>query len=101
MCTFALDSDDTDNESGFLIKPRPMPYAKGHPFEMLRNYEVADHFYPIGDVEQIEPLQLELEPDPHADDEPPQAVPAQVALREATPSTARACRPSNPTSTTR
>jgi hypothetical protein len=60
MCTFALDSDDTGNESGFLIKPRPMPYAMGQPFEMLRNYEVADHFYPVGDVEQIEPLQLEL-----------------------------------------
>lgn len=60
MCTFSLDSDDTGNESGFLIKPRPMPYAQGQPFEMLRNYEVADHFYPIGDVEQIEPLQLEL-----------------------------------------
>jgi len=60
MCTFALDSDDASGESGFLIKPRPMPYAKGQPFEMLRNYEVADHFYPIGDVEQIEPLQLEL-----------------------------------------
>ena len=37
-----------------------MPYANGQPFEMVRNYEVADHFYPIGDVEQIEPLQLEL-----------------------------------------
>ena len=60
MCTFALDSDDVSGDSGFLIKPRPMPYATGHPFEMLRNYEVADHFYPCGDVEQIEPLQLEL-----------------------------------------
>ena len=27
---------------------------------MLRNYEVPDHFYPIGDVAQIESLQLEL-----------------------------------------
>ena len=27
---------------------------------MLRNYEVPDHFYPIGEVEQIESLQLEL-----------------------------------------
>jgi hypothetical protein len=60
MCVFALDSDDTANESGFLIKPRAMPYGTGQPFEMLRNYEVSDHFYPIGDVEQIEPLQLEL-----------------------------------------
>ena len=60
VCTFALDSDDAGNESGFLIKPHPMPYAMGHPFEMLRNYEVSDHFYPIGDVCQIESLQLEL-----------------------------------------
>jgi hypothetical protein len=60
VCTFALDADDTDNESGFLIKPRPMPYSMGHPFEMLRNFEVSDHFYPIGDVAQIESLQLEL-----------------------------------------
>jgi hypothetical protein len=37
-----------------------MPYAMGQPFEMLRNYEVADYFYPIGDVQQIESLQIEL-----------------------------------------
>jgi hypothetical protein len=45
---------------GFLIKPVEIPYATGHPFVMLRNYEVPDHFYPIGDVAQIESLQLEL-----------------------------------------
>lgn len=60
ICTFALDADDTDVESGFLIKPQRMPYAMGHPFEMLRNYEISDHFYPLGDVCQIESLQLEL-----------------------------------------
>ena len=60
VCTFALDADDADNESGFLIKPKAMPYAMGHPFEMLRNFEVSDHFYPLGDVAQIESLQLEL-----------------------------------------
>jgi hypothetical protein len=60
VCTFCLDSDTTGNESGFLIKPKPMPYAMGHPFEMLRNYEISDHFYPMGDVSQIESLQLEL-----------------------------------------
>ena len=61
VCTFALDADDAGGtDSSFLIKPRQMPYANGHPFEMLRNYEIADHFYPCGDVEQIEPLQLEL-----------------------------------------
>jgi hypothetical protein len=60
VATFCLDSDTTGDESGFLIKPKPMPYAMGHPFEMLRNYEVSDHFYPLGDVCQIESLQLEL-----------------------------------------
>src|SRR5262252_1507749 len=60
VATFCLDSDTTGDESGFLIKPRPMPYALGQPFVMLRNYEVADHFYPMGDVCQLESLQLEL-----------------------------------------
>lgn len=44
----------------FLIKPQKMPYAFGHPFVMLRNYDVPDQFYPVGDVEAIEPLQREL-----------------------------------------
>ena len=44
----------------FLIKPQKMPYAFGHPFVMLRNYDVPDQFYPIGDLEAIEPLQREL-----------------------------------------
>jgi hypothetical protein len=61
VSTFSLDADSAGNEeSGFLIKPKPMPYAMGHPFEMLRGFEVADHFYPMGDVAQIESLQLEL-----------------------------------------
>lgn len=61
VSTFALDGqDDQDSSNLFLIKPQPMPYAMGHPFVMLRNYEVADCFYPIGDVAQIESLQLEL-----------------------------------------
>ena len=60
VCTFCLDSDTAGDESGFLIKPKQMPYANGHPFEMLRNYEISDHFYPMGDVCQIESLQLEL-----------------------------------------
>lgn len=59
VCTFALDSDGA-GEANFLIKPAEMPYAKGHPFEMIRNFEVADNFYPMGDVQQIESLQLEL-----------------------------------------
>lgn len=44
----------------FLIAPRPMPYSFGHPFVMIRNYDVPDEFYPIGDLEAIEPLQREL-----------------------------------------
>jgi hypothetical protein len=60
VSTFSLDSDTQEQESGFLIKPAKMPYAMGHPFEMLRNYEIPDHFYPIGDVSQIESPQLEL-----------------------------------------
>ena len=45
---------------GFLIKPTKIPYAFGHPFVMVRNFDVPDAFYPIGDLEQIEPLQREL-----------------------------------------
>ena len=44
----------------FLVKPTLMPYAFGHPFVMIRNYDVPDYFYPIGDLEAIEPLQREL-----------------------------------------
>jgi hypothetical protein len=49
-----------ESEEGFLIDPQPMPYPFGHPFVMLRNYEVPDQFYPMGDLEQIEQLQYEL-----------------------------------------
>ena len=63
VSTFALDSTANSggtDPSGFLIKPKKMPYADGQPFVMLRNFEVPDHFYPIGDIEQIESLQMEL-----------------------------------------
>ena len=60
VATFALDGAGEDTGDLFLIKPKPMPYAMGHPFVMLRNYEVSDTFYPIGDIAQIESLQLEL-----------------------------------------
>ncbi len=62
VCTFAMDGtgDNSEGDSGFLIKPGEIPYAQGQPFTMLRNYEVPDHFYPMGDVQQIESLQLEL-----------------------------------------
>ena len=50
------------NQTGndFLLDPTPMPYAFGHPYVMLRNYDVPDTFYPIGDLSQIESLQEEL-----------------------------------------
>jgi len=54
MCTFAAGAAE------YLIRPRKMPYAFGHPFEMIRNYEVPDHFYPMGDLEMIAPLVKEL-----------------------------------------
>lgn len=48
------------NEGMFLIKPKRIPYPFGHPFVMLRDYEVTDHFYPMGELEAIEVLQHEL-----------------------------------------
>lgn len=49
-----------DGAEGFLVNPTKMPYAFGHPFVMLRNYDVPEHFYPMGELEAIEPLQYEL-----------------------------------------
>ena len=60
VSTFSMSNGDEGKSDGFLIKPKKMPYASGQPFIMLRNFEVPDHFYPIGDIEQIESLQLEL-----------------------------------------
>jgi hypothetical protein len=54
MCVFAEGADK------FLVKPMRMPYSFGQPFVMIRNYDVPDSFYPIGDLEQIEPMQQEL-----------------------------------------
>lgn len=45
---------------GFLVDPQPQPYAFGHPFIMLRNYEVPETFYPMGELEAVEDLQQEL-----------------------------------------
>lgn len=50
----------SEGGDSFLIKPQKMPYSFGQPFVMIRNYEVPDFFYPIGDLEAIEPLQREL-----------------------------------------
>jgi len=54
MCVFAESGDK------FLIKPTKMPYVFGHPFYMLRNYDIPNFFYPMGELEAIEPLQHEL-----------------------------------------
>lgn len=54
MCVFAEGSDD------YLIDPQEMPYAFGHPYEFISNYDVPDEFYPIGDLEMIEAPQQEL-----------------------------------------
>lgn len=59
VSTFARDVG-TEEKAGFLRKPEPIPFAFGHPFVMMRNYEIPDHFYTMGDVQQIESLQLEL-----------------------------------------
>ncbi len=55
MCVFSSSGGDK-----FLIKPIKMPYVFGHPFFMLRNYEIPGFFYPMGELEAIEPLQYEL-----------------------------------------
>jgi len=49
-----------DGGDAFLINPVKMPYAFGHPFVMMRNYDIPEHFYPMGELEAIEPLQYEL-----------------------------------------
>ena len=54
MSVFCEGSDQ------FLVKPMAMPYSFGQPFVMLRNYDIPDCFYPMGDLESIEPLQKEL-----------------------------------------
>lgn len=54
VCTFSDGCED------FLLKPASIPYAFGHPFVFIANYEVPDKFYPLGDVEVILPLQMEL-----------------------------------------
>lgn len=55
--TLAVCAETGDD---FLIDPTPIPYAFGHPFQMFRNYDVPDQFYPMGELEAIEPLQDEL-----------------------------------------
>jgi hypothetical protein len=49
-----------DGSDKFLINPTEIPFKFGHPFVMLRNYEIPEYFYPMGELEAIEPLQQEL-----------------------------------------
>ena len=61
MCTFAAHQEmDEGQQRQFLISPKKIPYAFGHPFSMVRDYEIPDFFYPMGELEQIESLQHEL-----------------------------------------
>lgn len=55
--TMSIFADGSDK---FLVSPTKIPFAFGHPFVMLRNYEVPEHFYPMGELEAIEGLQHEL-----------------------------------------
>lgn len=55
MCVFADEGGDE-----FLVDPTPQPYKFGHPFIMLRNYDVPEQFYPMGELEALEPIQHEL-----------------------------------------
>lgn len=54
MCVFAEGTD------AWLLKPTKSPYPNVHPFTYIPNYEVPERFYPVGDVETIFPLQVEL-----------------------------------------
>lgn len=56
-CTMSVFCDGSDK---FLINPVKIPFAFGHPYVMLRNYDVPEYFYPMGELEAIEPLQHEL-----------------------------------------
>jgi len=49
-----------DGSDKFLVSPTKMPFLFGHPYTMIRNYDVPEYFYPMGELEAIEPLQHEL-----------------------------------------
>lgn len=54
VCTFAEGCDM------FLSPPEDFPYPFGHPYVFALNYIVPEKLYPIGDLEAILPLQMEL-----------------------------------------
>ena len=49
-----------NGSDSFLVAPMEIPFSFGHPFTMIRNYDIPGHFYPMGELEAIEPLQREL-----------------------------------------
>lgn len=54
ICVLAEGCDD------FLQDETPSPFTNGHPFVFVENYSVPERFYPIGDIEMIYGLQVEL-----------------------------------------
>lgn len=52
--TFTLDGEE------YLRAPKKSPFPFRNPFYMLRDYDVPDEFYPMGELEAIEVLQHEL-----------------------------------------
>lgn len=54
VCTFAEGCDK------FLVEPTDFPYPFGHPFVFMLNHVVPEKLYPMGDLESILPLQIEL-----------------------------------------
>lgn len=49
-----------ENGKRYLVPPTDSPFPGGHPFVFVPNYTVPERFYPIGDVETVWGLQLEL-----------------------------------------
>ena len=54
VCIFAEGCDR------FLKEPEDFEYPFGHPFVFLMNYDIPEKLYPMGDLESILPLQMEL-----------------------------------------
>ena len=54
MCVFAEGCDE------FLVEPDETPLPFAHPFVFALNYIIPEKLYPLGDVESVVPLQMEL-----------------------------------------
>lgn len=54
MCVFAEGCDE------FLVEPDESPLPFAHPFVFALNYIVPEKLYPLGDVESMVPLQMEM-----------------------------------------